>query len=64
MNYQKIKKVLLGRSKTRDVDTSDSITILINGSRKIFYAPVDHPRDPGGTNNKIALDWVFGYRYG
>ena len=50
-------------SKTRDTDTgAGSIKILINGARKIFYAPHDHPQDPGVPGHKLGLEWVFGYR--
>ena len=44
-------------------DTADSIKILINGARKIFYPPSQPPRDPGSPGAaKLGLEWVYGYR--
>ena len=49
-------------SRTREADSPGNIKILVNGARKIFYAPSNHPRDPGGPNGKLGLEWVYGYR--
>ena len=44
-------------------ETADSIKILINGARKIFYPPSQPPRDPGSPGAaKLGLEWVYGYR--
>ena len=50
------------QSRTRDSDSPGSIKILVNGARKVFYAPSNHPRDPGAPNGKLGLEWVYGYR--
>ena len=50
------------QSRTRDADSPGSIKILVNGARKVFYAPTNHPRDPGLPNGKLGLEWVYGYR--
>ena len=50
-------------SRTREaVDSSGAIKILINGSRRTFYAPSNCPPDPESPGSKLALEWVYGYR--
>ena len=50
-------------SRTRDAtDSAGTIKILINGSRRNFYAPSNSSPDPGSPNGKLSLEWVYGYR--
>ena len=56
------------RESTDDVSpggggSGGTIKILINGVRKIYYAPVPPPpEDNAPPTKRPVLEWVFGYR--
>jgi hypothetical protein len=53
------------RESTDDVSPGGggTIKILINGVRKIYYAPVPPPpEDNTPPTKRPVLEWVFGYR--